>query len=225
MRMLPLMEELWNDNEEIEEKVSEENLNADNNSSSKGLTEKELNHIEWLKMKTQSLDTMKGKYNSQLQEYLRLAKQLKNSTQTDQAQNPLLIPEGIDNPVAEDHAEYEREKTIIPSKHKLSVFRKQQANRAKREKRAEALGTSISKRMRKLESDSYNLDTYINQEQPVSIEQEAAHNQILPVTVGEIQNKKRKTKLKRKTELERERRAGLTQLFEELDYWVELDEK
>ena len=38
-----------------------------------GLSEKERKHVEWLQMKTQTLDSMKGKYNSQLAEYLRLA--------------------------------------------------------------------------------------------------------------------------------------------------------
>ena len=121
------VEEFWNDDEDIEEKISEDNLLEDDQvTSNKGLTEKELKHINWLKMKTQSLDTMKGKYNSQLQEYLSLAKQLKDSTQPDPAQNPLII----DDPVSTHLAEYEKEKTIIPSKHKLSEIRKQQVKRA-----------------------------------------------------------------------------------------------
>ena len=51
----------------------EENMLTDDNVIEDSLTEEDMKHVEWLQMKTQSLDSMKGKYNSQLQEYLRLA--------------------------------------------------------------------------------------------------------------------------------------------------------
>ena len=94
----------------------------------------------------------------------------------------------------------------------------------KRALRAETIGTSIRKRMKILESDSYNLARSKHQGEPEPIEQPSAYHGITP-EVGELHNQRKKTKLKRKVELERERRAGLTQLFEDLDYWVEMDEK
>jgi hypothetical protein len=38
-------------------------------------------------------------------------------------------------------------------------------------------------------------------------------------------NSKKLAHKKRKVELEQERRKGLTQLFDDLDYWVEIGEK
>ena len=41
----------------------------------------------------------------------------------------------------------------------------------------------------------------------------------------EVENPKKLAHKKRRVEVERERRKGLTQLFDEMDYWVEIGEK
>ena len=177
-------------------------------------TENELNHIQWLKTKNQSLDSMKGKYNSQLQKYLRLA-ELRNSVEDKKTQQTTTHSSSLSLPEREEYpADYGNEKTIIPSRKRLL---------AKRAERAEAVESSIGKRMRHLEQESYDLDDPDDpQDQTFHIEVTAPRKPIIPQTV---QQQKKKKRLKRKTELERERRAGLAQLFDELDYWVELDRK
>eukprot|EP00092_Neocalanus_flemingeri_P005315 GFUD01005723.1.p1 GENE.GFUD01005723.1~~GFUD01005723.1.p1 ORF type:complete len:310 (+),score=80.33 GFUD01005723.1:57-986(+) len=56
-------EEMWNAKQEIEIDESEK-YSIEDPLIRDRLTTKELNHIEWLTMKTKSLDSMKGKYNS-----------------------------------------------------------------------------------------------------------------------------------------------------------------
>jgi hypothetical protein len=100
--------DLMNKPEEIEE-----NVLADDKMVEDGLTEGELKHIEWLQMKTQSLDSMKGKYNSQLQEYLRLAELRKTSLDLPRISSHL--KKGKINMIGTSNDDSE-EKTIIPSR-------------------------------------------------------------------------------------------------------------
>ena len=207
-----IKEEFVNENIEIDE--NEKEVNVNNLLQQDEFTENELNHIQWLNTKKQSLDSMKGKYNSQLQKYLRLAKlrnsvEDKNTQPTTQHSSSLLLPDRDEYP-----ADYGNEKTIIPSRKRLL---------AKRAERAEAVDSSIGKRMRHLEQESYDLDDPDNpQDQKFHIEVTAPRK---PIILQTVQQQKKKKRLKRKTELERERRAGLAQLFDELVYWVELDRK
>ena len=80
--------------------------------------------------------------------------------------------------------------------------------------------------MRHIEQELYDFDDPGDPDDPQDptfhIEVTAPKTTSIPQTV---EHQKKKKRLKRKTELERERRAGLTQLFDELDYWVELDRK
>ena len=157
-------------------------------------------------MKTQSLDSMKGKYNSQMQEYLRLAEILKT-----EREKVSLMPKNVVKPVEFKIVEVEEEKAIIPSRKRV---------KAKRAERAETLKESVSKRMRKLELESFSLDKS-KQELPTFIDVTDPIKPAIPqkrTDGNEVENPRKK----RKVELERERRKGLTQLFDELDYWVEM---
>jgi len=189
-----------------------------------GLTESELNHVEWLEMKAKNLDSMKGKYISQLEEYLKLAtlrkktqpiistskfvpqterKEFsteKDSEDEEKLQRILLKPPG----------EFEREKSIIPS-------RKKQKGKNERIK---IIQQEIDKRMRDLESESMN--THYQEKSVLKSRPEVSKKN---VGVHDKVSTEKKKRLQRKVELERERRKGLTQLFDELDYWVELERK
>ena len=110
------------------------------------------------------------------------------------------------------------EKTIIPSR------KRQQSKRAER---ADTMNESISQRMRQLEMEALNFNHPVNEEKQFF---KAMSKTIKPSAVNnkkskEVENPKKLAHKKRKVELERERRKGLTQLFDELDYWVELGEK
>ena len=121
----------------------EENMLTDDNVIEDSLTEEDMKHVEWLQMKTQSLDSMKGKYNSQLQEYLRLAELRKTSPDLPRISSYLKKGEINMIGTATDESE---EKTIIPSR------KRQQSKRAER---ADTMNESISQRMRQLEMDSF----------------------------------------------------------------------
>ena len=121
--------DIMNKSQEIEE-----NVLGDEKRTGVGLTAEELKHIEWLKMKTQSLDSMKGKYNSQLQEYLRLAELRKTAKDLPRTYSHLGKEEI--NKIGTSYEEIE-EKTIIPSR------KRQQSKRAER---ADKLKESITKR-------------------------------------------------------------------------------
>ena len=202
--------DLMNKSQEIEE-----NSLTDDKMIEDGLTEEELNHIEWLQMKTQSLDSMKGKYNSQLQEYLRLAELRKTSPDLPRISS--YLKKGEINKIGAFTDDSE-EKTIIPSR------KRQQSKRAER---ADTMNASISKRMRQLEMEALKFSHPVKEEELFF---QANSKPIKPSAANHNKSKdainpKKLAHKKRKVELERERRKGLTQLFDELDYWVELGEK
>ena len=110
------------------------------------------------------------------------------------------------------------EKRIIPSR------KKQQSKRAER---AETIQESISQRMRQLEMEALKFGQHAKEKEHIFQEM---LNPIKPSSVNhnkgkKVENPKKLAHKKRRVELERERRKGLTQLFDELDYWVELGEK
>ena len=141
--------DLMNKTEEIKE-----NVLADDKMVDDGLTEEELNHIEWLQMKTQSLDSMKGKYNSQLQEYLRLAQLRKTSPDLPNISSNLQKGEINMIGTSTDNSE---EKTIIPSR------KRQQLKRAER---SETMKASISQKMRQLEMEALKFGHPVNEADP-----------------------------------------------------------
>lgn len=198
-------EEVLTENQEIEENESEEALIEDPLIRN-GLTEKELKHIEWLKVKTKSLDSMKGKYNSQMEEYLSLAEILK----TERAKAVLTTETKEATPF--DLKIVEEEKAIIPTR------KRQQTKRAER---AKSIQESISKRMRHIELESISFNKSVEQEPALFIEVTK------PIKPQKKRNKNEgeNPRKKRKVELERERRKGMTELFDELDFWVEMGNK
>jgi hypothetical protein len=143
--------DLINKSQEIEE-----NALTDDKMIEDGLTEKELHHTEWLQMKTKSLDSMKGKYNSQLQEYLRLAELRKTSPDLPNISSRL--QKGEINMIG-TATEDSEEKTIIPSR------KRQQSKRADR---ATTMNESISQRMRQLEMEALKFNHPVNEENSLS---------------------------------------------------------
>ena len=182
-----------------------------------GLSEKEQKHVEWLQMKTQTLDSMKGKYNSQLAEYLRLA-ELRKISQKESPTNSGLIEET--ERVNEKIMKYSvEEKTIVPS---IKMLQKKRAERAESMKK-----TIINDKMKTLEMESMISDNFPNHSQPIGHTMAASskHAAVRQTKNKTPVNPKRLAKKKRKVELERERRKGLTQLFDELDHWVDMGDK
>merc|ERR1712106_729247 len=168
-------------------------------------------------MKTQTLDSMKGKYNSQLAEYLRLA-ELRKISQKESPTDSGLIEET--ERVNEKIMKYSvEEKTIVPS---IKMLQKKRAERAESMKK-----TIINDKMKTLELESMISENFPNHSQPIghTIADSSKHAAVRPTKNKTPVNPKRLAKKKRKVELERERRKGLTQLFDELDHWIDMGEK
>ena len=107
------------------------------------------------------------------------------------------------------------------------ILHSRQRQQTKRTEKAETKKESISQRMRQLEMKVLKFG------QPAKEKEPFCQEMLKPIKLSSVNHNKRKEaenpkKLahkKRRVELERERRKGLTQLFEELDYWLEMGEK
>ena len=207
-----------NENSELEEKVFDENdrirefaddglMIAVNEQKHTDLvitedsSDNDQTHAIDQNIKTKSLDSLKGKYNSQLEEYLRLA-QIRKSTEHEKpsqiiSEKNLMLPDPIED--YDDDA-----KSIIPSR------KRQLIRRAEREESKKS--NHIAKES---QSTCMNMKAAQTIKSPI-IDQRQSEN---------VEDPKKVAHKKRKVHLERERRKGLTQLFDELDYWVDLGDK
>ena len=191
---------------------------TDDNVIEDSLTEKDMKHVEWLQMKTQSLDSMKGKYNSQLQEYLRLA-ELRKTSQPD-------LPR-IDSYLKKVNGDINKICLSADDGEEKRIIHSRQMQQTKRAERSETMKESISQRINQLEMEALKFGQHAKEKEHIFQEM---LNPIKPSSVNhnkgkKVENPKKLAHKKRRVELERERRKGLTQLFDELDYWVELGEK